>query len=699
MAAKHDQDIFKAFDEETDAFFDSLMSEGPAAAPEPTAAFDPPARTEAKPASTEASIDHKFDEEGSKATSTQEGSESAARFRIDSDGSDEPAEGPPSDLAQEHLQMAPLPPADFSSEDRALHEALEDFYWRNRATNLSNINSIVVKYRGANVPHLWAQLALKYNVPPVEGVEFLGRTLYQSAPFEYSGKELRLELDEAVSQVRKEALAEGLSPSRAELLGRAISRGAKDGRDHLLRLLTFRGLPDDANLRAQVWKVLLGYLPMKRHDEWNAIQGEKRALYASYRSELLAVNSAYEVSVSNRPQSPGSEIEDEELLQEIKNDVERTRRDFEYFRRPSTKAALVAMLFVYAKLNPGVRYVQGMNEIAAVLLYVMSVDLECAEALHEGFGCDDRRLSSTASGSALLEIKDGFMQALDHSGEGVYGMVDEITRLLRSYDPVLARHLQKAELSLFVFVLRWCTVLFAQDATLPDVLRLWDSFIADPERYGFVVHTCVAVILGKRDMLLSTDKQFSLAEIIQAGPRGTDFDELLRRANAICAFERRGSQPPIFPPKRLQVMDDLNEWAHTAAVAASEAAAVASGVGAEVSKNIQEKLAPVVLERAGQASEVVQDKAQALQSWLHDTAPARREALEQAQTQLSSLWSSVRTKGQQFASEAATSETVGSAAARFSSAAESASGFFARASMAFAEAPQAQPQQRPAGDT
>ena len=40
-------------------------------------------------------------------------------------------------------------------------------------------------------------------------------------------------------------------------------------------------------------------------------------------------------------------------------DVERTRRDFELFRRASTKASLTALLFVYAKLNPGVRYVQG----------------------------------------------------------------------------------------------------------------------------------------------------------------------------------------------------------------------------------------------------------------------------------------------------------------------------------------------------
>eukprot|EP00439_Symbiodinium_sp_Y106_P034231 s5881_g4.t1 len=220
---------------------------------------------------------------------------------------------------------------------------------------------------------------------------------------------------------------------------------------------------------------------MKRHDEWNAIYGEKRALYASYRSELLAVSSSQEVSLNVASKSPGSEIDDQDLLQEIKNDVERTRRDFEYFRRPATKAALTALLFVYAKLNPGVRYVQGMNEIAAVLLYVMSVETDAETDAFWSLGAQRgrkkpsqhqfgywirpmasifRNWKNTSEKGAWpnpKEIKDGFMQALDHSGEGVYGMVEEISQMLRSYDPQLARHLARAELSLFVFVLRWCT--------------------------------------------------------------------------------------------------------------------------------------------------------------------------------------------------------------------------------------------------
>lgn len=597
-------------------------------------------------------------------------------FRMDSDGDDDEVAECDAQYATQDFKPAEVPPApaDFTEEDLALREALSKFYFQHAPEKLSNINSIVVKYRGVNVTTLWAQLCLKYNVSSVEGVNWLGQTLYRCSPFELYNRERGKELEKSLVDLQPSG-SRGLD--RAELFRKAINQGAKDGDDELLRLLAFRGVPDTLTLRAQVWKVLLGYLPMKRHDEWNAIQGEKRCLYAGYRNDLLTINEAHGVHINKEGASTSAVLEAEDLLQEVKNDVDRTRRDFEYFRRPSTQAALLALLFVYARLNPGVRYVQGMNEVAAVILYVMSADPECAEA--DAFWCFSELMG---------EIKDGFMQALDHSGEGVYGIVENVTAQLRRYDPELARHLQQTELSLFVFILRWCTLLFAQDATLPDALRLWDSFIADPSRYEFIVHVCVAVLLLKRDDLLQSEKTFVLAEVVQSAPRSADFEELLTKAFAICAFERRGDVPPIFPPMRSQFGDELSEWvegaAQTAAAAASEAAAVASEVGAEVSKNIQEKIAPVVLERAGQASAVAAEKAQVVQAWLQETAPARQEAYDQAQNQLSSLWASVRSTSQQVASEVSSSEAVGSAAARLSSAAESASGLLARASLVFA---------------
>lgn len=38
----------------------------------------------------------------------------------------------------------------------------------------------------------------------------------------------------------------------------------------------------------------------------------------------------------------------------------------------SAKAALKSILFIYAKLNPGVSYVQGMNELVGTLYYVLA---------------------------------------------------------------------------------------------------------------------------------------------------------------------------------------------------------------------------------------------------------------------------------------------------------------------------------------
>ena len=79
----------------------------------------------------------------------------------------------------------------------------------------------------------------------------------------------------------------------------------------------------------------------------------------------------------------------------------------------------------------------------------------------------------------------------------------------------------------------------------------------------------------------------------------------------------------------------------------------ASEVGLEVARNLQENVAPIVYERATQASVVAMEaraaaavvaaeKAQAAQAWFEETAPARQEAMEQAGAKLSSLWSSVR---------------------------------------------------------
>jgi len=43
--------------------------------------------------------------------------------------------------------------------------------------------------------------------------------------------------------------------------------------------------------------------------------------------------------------------------------------------------ALKRILFIFAKLNPGIRYVQGMNEVLAPLYYVFKTDVDEANVV------------------------------------------------------------------------------------------------------------------------------------------------------------------------------------------------------------------------------------------------------------------------------------------------------------------------------
>lgn len=59
---------------------------------------------------------------------------------------------------------------------------------------------------------------------------------------------------------------------------------------------------------------------------------------------------------------------------EIMQDVERCMPEEQYFRDASTQRIMLDILFIYCKLNPDVGYRQGMHEVLAPILWVLSED-------------------------------------------------------------------------------------------------------------------------------------------------------------------------------------------------------------------------------------------------------------------------------------------------------------------------------------
>ncbi|XP_071563341.1 TBC1 domain family member 13 [Temnothorax nylanderi] len=160
---------------------------------------------------------------------------------------------------------------------------------------------------------------------------------------------------------------------------------------------------------------------------------------------------------------------------------------------------LERILFIYAKLNPGQGYVQGMNEIVGPIYHAFACDPDPTWRRHaeaDTFFCFT---------NLMAEIRDFFIKTLDEAEFGINSMMSKLTNQVRANDPEVWLRLHQQELCPQYYSFRWLTLLLSQEFPLPDVMRIWDSLFADENRFNFLIHICCAMILLLRDQLLAGD--------------------------------------------------------------------------------------------------------------------------------------------------------------------------------------------------
>ncbi|XP_052673365.1 TBC1 domain family member 13-like [Crassostrea angulata] len=158
------------------------------------------------------------------------------------------------------------------------------------------------------------------------------------------------------------------------------------------------------------------------------------------------------------------------------------------------------ILFIYAKLNPGQGYVQGMNEILGPIYYTFASDprnewKEFAEA--DSFFCFT---------NLMAEIRDIFIKTLDLDAVcGIGSMMASFTSKLKEKDEFLYNRIKELDLKPQYYAFRWLTLLLSQEFPLPDVLRIWDSLFADDKRFDFLICICCAMLMILRDEIINED--------------------------------------------------------------------------------------------------------------------------------------------------------------------------------------------------
>uniref|UniRef100_A0A0E0DD83 Rab-GAP TBC domain-containing protein n=1 Tax=Oryza meridionalis TaxID=40149 RepID=A0A0E0DD83_9ORYZ len=330
-----------------------------------------------------------------------------------------------------------------------------------------------------------------------------------------------------------------------------------------LRRLACQGVPDAAGVRPVVWKLLLGYLPTD-HALWAYELEKKQSQYSAFKDELLVNPSEVTrrmeemtISKGNRHNSEGTGVlpraeivhdehplslgktsvwnqffQESETIEQIDRDVKRTHPEMQFFNGDSSDAlsnqeSLKRILTIFAKLNPGIRYVQGMNEVLAPLYYVFKNDPEennAESAEPDAFFCFVELLSG---------FRDNFCKQLDNSVVGIRSTISKLSQLLKRHDEELWRHLEvvtKVNPQFYAF--RWITLLLTQEFKFRDCIHIWDALLGDPEGpQATLLRICCAMLILVRRRLLAGDFTANL-KLLQSYPP-TNIDHLLHIANKL----------------------------------------------------------------------------------------------------------------------------------------------------------------------
>ena len=311
----------------------------------------------------------------------------------------------------------------------------------------------------------------------------------------------------------------------------------------LLKKYMFDGLPDDIlSLRPLIWKISLGYLSLNT-ENWENDLSTNRNLYNTYKKKYMLdiiffdLNKAKnEDPLSNKTKTDlwNNYFDDQELYQTIHKDVLRTRSNMNFVSMPSVtnknsissdiilKTAIDAkdqgnisnnlflskdfetnadvmnrILFIYAKLHPDVSYVQGMNELLAPIYYCFSND---NSPKFKNFVEEDSFITFE---KLMNVIKDIFIRIKDNEPEGINTKFKNIISMLQMVDNELYCHLKNNNVKIEYYAFKWLTLFFTQDFEMPDVLRLWDSILSEPDIFEFLNLLVLAPLILKRKFLIN----------------------------------------------------------------------------------------------------------------------------------------------------------------------------------------------------
>mmetsp|Transcript_5256 Transcript_5256/g.14919 ORF Transcript_5256/g.14919 Transcript_5256/m.14919 type:complete len:440 (-) Transcript_5256:77-1396(-) len=277
-----------------------------------------------------------------------------------------------------------------------------------------------------------------------------------------------------------------------------------------LREVCWNGIPSQR--RAQAWQHLLGYLPL-HVDRRTTTLKRKRDEYKSYVEQHWESSGDYAART----------IEERKMIHQIQVDCPRTEPNLPFFKTEAVQRSLERLLLTWSYRNPASGYVQGMNDLVALLymVFLKPHAQDSGDVLSEGNLFIVEADVFWCFSSLINQILDHYVQ----DQPGIQRIISEIDNLLQKVSTDLWQHFQTEGVPIFHFTFKWINCILTRELPLTSAARLWDSLLSEGDD-GFehllicfassLLHSLRGTLLEMRhDQLL----QYLTQEELQMSPR------------------------------------------------------------------------------------------------------------------------------------------------------------------------------------
>lgn len=263
-----------------------------------------------------------------------------------------------------------------------------------------------------------------------------------------------------------------------------------------LQKLSWSGLP--RSVRPTCWKILSGYLPTN-------VERRKGMLDRKRQEYFSLIDQYYDTR---------HEEQHQDTFRQILKDVPRMTSLAHLFQQKRIQEIFERILYIWAIRHPASGYVQGINDLVTPFFVVFlseyidndveveNINLtELPEETLNGIEADTFWCTS--------KLLDGIQDNYTFAQPGIQLKVNALRELVKRIDAKLHNHLEEQSVEYLQFAFRWMNNLLMREIPLRCSIRLWDTFLCEPNGFAdFHLYVCAAFLTRfSKDLLREKDFQ------------------------------------------------------------------------------------------------------------------------------------------------------------------------------------------------